>query len=258
MKEQFTLRKILIVIFFMVPVLASSLIYLYQVRFKILSHISLAPHGFNKLYNPTQKDYFWAEEIMKGGYILHFRHAERDKWIDVQMYDILESDVHNNGKNQSRLAENAYFADAVCLNARGTVQAQAMGELLEEISLPIGYVISSPICRSRQTAELAFGGYDELNRMLVHKGPYNEKEKDRIEKLKQLYSQLTIVDGTNTIVSSHNSVISPEMFVKSEISTHEFKLEEGGFYVISKTEKGLNINYKFHNFLFFIKAFYDR
>ena len=25
--------------------------------------------------------------------ILHFRHAERDKWIDVQKYDALESHV---------------------------------------------------------------------------------------------------------------------------------------------------------------------
>ena len=41
---------------------------------------------------------------MGGGYILHFRHAERDKWIDVQMYDALESDVHNNGNNKTRFA----------------------------------------------------------------------------------------------------------------------------------------------------------
>ena len=258
MKEHITIRNILIIIFFVIPVLASSLINLYQVRFKALSYIGLDSYSTNKLYNPNEKDYFWAKEIMNGGYILHFRHAERDKWIDVQMYDILESDVHGNGKNQSRLAEDDYFTDAVCLNTRGTVQAQAMGELLKEISLPIGYVISSPICRSRQTAELAFGGYDELKRILVHKGPYKEKEEDRIKKLKQLYSQLTIEDGTNTIVSSHNSVISLGMFVKSDISAHELELEEGCFYVISKTEKGLVINYKFHNFLFFIKAFYSR
>ena len=45
--------------------------------------------------------------------------AERDKWIDVTMYDALESDLHNNGKDGSRFAENDYFADAVCLNSRG-------------------------------------------------------------------------------------------------------------------------------------------
>ena len=34
-----------------------------------------------------------GQEILKGGYILHVRHAERDKWIDVKIYDAFESDV---------------------------------------------------------------------------------------------------------------------------------------------------------------------
>ena len=48
-----------------------------------------------------EDDIEWAERIMEGGYILHFRHAERQKWIDVEMYDALESDVHDNGFNNS-------------------------------------------------------------------------------------------------------------------------------------------------------------
>ena len=79
----------------------------------------------------------WAKKILDGGYILHFRHAERDKWIDVQMYDVLESDVHDKGLNQSRMAENDYFKDAVCLNERGLIQAKAIGELLLDIKFPI-------------------------------------------------------------------------------------------------------------------------
>ena len=41
--------------------------------------------------------------ISKGGYILLFRHAEREKWIDVKKYDSIE--VLNNLK-----AENEYFS----------------------------------------------------------------------------------------------------------------------------------------------------
>ena len=66
---------------------------------------------------------------MNGGFILHFQHAERDKWIDVQMYDALESDVHSNGLNESRYAENDHFNKAVCLNERGKIQAKAIGEV---------------------------------------------------------------------------------------------------------------------------------
>ena len=145
---------------------------------------------------------------MKGGYILHFRHAERDKWIDVAMYDALESDLHGNGLNESRYAENDYFNRAVCLNDRGKIQAKAMGETLKFIGLPIGTVHSSVSCRARQTAELAFGGYDRLHRILVHSGPYNESDDVRVKNLEELYSSFPETTGKNTIVSSHGSVVS--------------------------------------------------
>ncbi len=201
----------------------------------------------------------WADKIYKGGYILHFRHAEREKWIDVQMYDVLESDVHNNGLNNSRMAEDDYFTKAVCLNDRGLIQAKAMGELLKEISFPIGYIISSPSCRSRQTANIAFGGYDKLDRDLVHRGPYYEKEKNHINKLKKIYLELPIDKDKNTIVSSHNSVISHKMFDKiNSLEKNKLSLQEGGFYVISNKNNKLVLEYEFNNFLHFIRAFYPR
>ena len=70
------------------------------------------------------------------------------------MYDAIESDLPKKGQNQFRFAENEYFADAVCLNKRGKIQANAMKEVIEYSGLPIGYVESSLICRSRQTAEI--------------------------------------------------------------------------------------------------------
>ena len=204
-----------------------------------------------------EKNAEWAEKIMQGGYILHFRHAERQKWIDVEMYDSLESDLHDNGFNKSRMAENDYFKDAVCLNSRGLIQAKAMGEHLNNIGLPIGFVISTPSCRGRQTADIVFGGYDKLDRDLVHRGPYNQEEEDHAEDLKDLYLNLPM-DNKNTIVSAHNSVVHPNMFIKSFLTEEEFKLEEGGFYIISKSNEGLIMEYKFHNFGDFIRLFYKR
>ena len=124
-----------------------------------------------------ENDKKWAQEILKGGYLLLFRHAEREKWIDVQMYDALESDLHQNGFNESRFAENDYFDKAVCLNSRGKIQSKAIREVINHSKLPVGFVISSPSCRARQTANLIFGGYQKLDRDLVHYGPYNENQK---------------------------------------------------------------------------------
>ena len=238
----------------------SSLINIYEKRSKISKfltyNIGIGHVETGDTYKLNKEDIYWANEILNGGYILHFRHAERDKWIDVQMYDSLESDVHQNGENYTRFAENDYFADAVCLNARGKIQAEAIGEHINNINLPLGPVLSSVSCRSRQTAEIAFGGYDSIHRILVHAGPYNEEPSNRLQKLKNFYSEVPILKGKNTIISAHNSVIECKMFINP--CRKKPDLEEGGFYIISKKKNGLYLEHEFHFFKTFAQVFYER
>lgn len=210
----------------------------------------------NKNYKANKDDIYWANKIIDGGFILHFRHAERDKWIDVTMYDALESDLHKNGKDGTRFAENDYFANAVCLNSRGKIQARAIGEHIKNIGLPIGHIASSVSCRARQTAKLAFGNYDSLHRILVHSGPYNEEKLLRINNLKVFYLNLPFEKNKNTIVSAHNGVIVCEMF--ENCKDEKLGLEEGGFFVISKKDDKLYLEYEFHNYNNFNKVFYKR
>ena len=226
------------------------------------AYLKINPPGYTDVsrYEGNKGDAEWSQKIMAGGYILHFRHAERQKWIDVQMYDALESDVHNNGPDQSRLAENDYFKDAVCLNSRGLIQAKAMGEHLSRINFPIGLVVSSPSCRARQTADLAFGGFSELNRDLVHIGPYKENLENRVNIMKDFYQNVPITSGKNTIVSAHNSVVLPQIFKNYRSLGNKISLEEGGFYVISRNEdtNELTLEHEFHNFNSFNRQFYPR
>ena len=228
----------------------SSSFYIYEKRAEISHKIGLTDKEGTQ---PT--DDYWAREILNGGYILHFRHAERDKWIDVQMYDALESDVHTNGIDGSRYAENDYFSQAVCLNERGKIQARAMGEHIQHIGLPISHVVSTVSCRGRQTADLAFGGYDSQHRLLVHAGPYNEVYSDRINILKEFYGSLPVTSNSNVIVSAHNGVVKKEMF---ENSVSDLDIEEGGFYIISQRNGKLYLEYEFHNFMLFMRVFYER
>ena len=249
---------ILVATVFLSVITFSSVVNIYVKRVKISNFLKSNFNIGKAYYEVDDKDVYWAKEILKGGYILHFRHAERDKWIDVQMYDALESHLHNNGLNESRYAENDYFNRAVCLNYRGKIQAEAIGESLKFIGVPIGAVHSSVSCRARQTAELAFGGYDELHRILVHRGPYNEREDLRVESLKDLYTGFVEIEGKNTIVSAHNSVISCEMFINQRCPSSSLALEEGGFYILRNTKDGLRFEYEFHVFNDFNRVFYER
>ena len=239
----------------LVFVSSASLVYLYNQRGLIITYL-YPDYRKNNNIDITEKDIAFAKKIMEGGFILHFRHTERDKWIDVAMYDSLESDLHENGVNDSRYAEEDYFKDAVCLNSRGIVQAKAIGEHIKNIKLPIGYIISSPSCRARQTAQIVFGRYDKLNRDLVHVGPYAENKSERINKLKDLYNNIPINKGQNTIVSAHNGVINYQMFENSK--DPNLSLEEGGFFIISRKKNKLYLEHEFHNLNDFIRLFYKR
>jgi phosphohistidine phosphatase SixA len=264
-KKNFKIRKItqtifkILFFFSFIIVTISSILHLYEVRNKIKVFIVKPFEPFKNNYEKSKQknDIYWAKEILNGGYILHFRHAEENKWIDGKMYDLLESDVHQNGQDKSRYAENDYFRKAVCLNKRGKVQAKAIGEHINNIGLPIGYVASSVLCRARQTSELAFGGFDSLHRILVHSGAYNEKDDARTQLLIEFYQSLNIETGKNTIVSAHNKVIKCEMFINNNCQKNP-RLEQGGFYILSKSEKGLKLEYEFHNFVEFAKVFYER
>ena len=214
--------------------------------------------GGTEYYSGKDDDILWAKKIMEGGYILHFRHAERQKWIDVGMYDSLESNLEFIGRNNSDYAENKYYKDAVCLNDRGVIQSKAIGQVLKKIEFPIGYVISSTSCRSRETANLAFGGYQKIDMQLVHAGPYKETRKKRAYLLKNIYLELPVFPKTNTIVSSHNGVLIAEMFSQNKGIKNPSGLEEGGFYVISKDEDELVLEHKFENFVNFSRQFFSR
>ena len=101
-----------------------------------------------------------------------------------------------------------------------------------------------------------------MKTILVHKGPYRENEKKRIEKLKNLYLSLPIMKDKNTIVSAHNSVVNKGMFVndtsKFENEMKELSLEEGGFFVISKKNGQLKLEHMFYVFSQFSKNFHER
>ena len=207
----------------------SSVVFLYDSQVRILDKIS-ALAGIKSIkpdqYKISKADSRWAKEILNGGYILHFKHAEREKWIDVQMYDAIESNHQDNGKDGSRYAERDYFLKAVCLSDRGKIQAKAMGEVIKHDGLPFSHVATYVSCRARQAADLALDGFDTQHRLLVRRGPYNEKKLDRVRNLREFYTTLPMKPNSNLIVSAHNSVIMMDMFENPPAS---LKLEEGGF-----------------------------
>ncbi len=232
----------------------SSLTYLVKERKYIVENIKqfTSNKKYDSDYQENEKHKFWAKNLLSGGYILFFRHAERDIWSDVQMYDALESQLQGKNSNSYRFAENEYFEDAVCLNKKGKIQAKAMGEVIKYSQLPIGYVVSSPSCRARQTADIAFGGYDELEKKLVHKGPFTDVG-DRPAYLENYILNLPRFKDKNVIISAHASIIGTHLFPGDK------SLGQGGFHVLSiNNNNKLVLEHDFYNFKSFSKQFFIR
>jgi phosphohistidine phosphatase SixA len=93
------------------------------------------------------------------------------------------------------------------LSAEGREQARAIGEAMRELEIPIGEVRSSPMCRTRDTARLAFGRV-EIDRDLLTPGVIGTIEDDdrRIAALRQMVRDAP-PEGTNTVLVTHTGNI---------------------------------------------------
>lgn len=215
---------------------------------------------------------YWAQEISKGGYILHFRHTERDKWLENQIYDLLEdrsadaleplppqADVSKEepGKIGGSHRPGNYFDDAVCLSPRGEIQARAMGDIFKAIGLPVGKVYSSVSCRAKQMAIITFSQPPQISRLLLYQGLFQEDASSHRDALKEFYTSIRPAYGENAVVSAHDNVLSKEMFLNSG-SLDELGVQEGGFYVISVRDDGLVLEHTFNTFWSFANHFFPR
>lgn len=140
-------------------------------------------------------------DLREGGYIIYVRHTETDRSQIDSGYDSCET--------QRNLSE------------QGRVEATEIGEAWSTLNIPISMLISTRLCRTRETAELAFGEPDVI---------VNRDEFEAIE----LAIMLTAIpeDGTNTIIVGH---IGSLQRVTGISIPHDSRFDEGDALVYRPT-----------------------
>jgi hypothetical protein len=78
--------------------------------------------------------------LRAGGYILYLRHADTD-----------------HSQNDERMTSVEDCTTQRNLTDRGRDHSRAIGEVIRTLGIPIGAVLASPLCRTVETAMLAFG-----------------------------------------------------------------------------------------------------
>src|SRR5690242_2716055 len=89
---------------------------------------------------PAQQSADLLAALRAGGHIIYFRHADTD-----------HSQTDQRGMRLEDCTTQRNLTD------RGREHARELGEAIRALEIPIGAVLASPLCRTMETATLAFG-----------------------------------------------------------------------------------------------------
>ena len=181
---------------------------------------------------------FWADEVVKGGYILHFRHGHRNRYTittrtpetDVTAFDAV-------ALNLGLLEENDDFGLVTCLTAEGVAEAKLVSRAFDLLKVQISDVMTSPSCRARQTSYYAFGTEGRIVNSLLHRTSIPEFQWEEVtQNLKDKIIATEIAEGTNVIMSGHVGTLNYNvdlLFAENEVGNMSNR-DDIGFVVIEK------------------------
>ena len=130
-----------------------------------------------------------VERLRRGGYVVALRHAATDFSMTDSTRDLRDCSRQRN------------------LTTEGRRDARSIGREFRRLGIPVGRVLASPFCRTRETATLAFGRAVPARALLSTEFFEGEPEGERQPaRLRQLLASPPRL-ATNTILVSHNFAI---------------------------------------------------
>ena len=122
--------------------------------------------------------------LRAGRHVLYFRHADTD-----------------HSQNDQRMTSVEDCTTQRNLSEPGREHARALGDAIHALGIPIGPVLASPLCRTVETAMLAFGAARK-SPAVREGGPLPPGRPGRFPALRALLST-PVAPGTNTVVVGH-------------------------------------------------------
>jgi phosphohistidine phosphatase SixA len=151
----------------------------------LLAVLALAGCGGDEV-ELTGKERVLATALQEGGVVLVMRHAKTETATD-------ETEVLGDCGQQRNLSEE------------GREQARQIGRDVEALGVPVAEVRASPLCRAKETADLAFGD-SAVDRVLVSPGVTGTIEDDD-RRIAQLERMTSAPPGKVTVLVTHTGNI---------------------------------------------------
>jgi phosphohistidine phosphatase SixA len=126
-----------------------------------------------------------VEALREGGYVLYLRHTHTDRSReDDPAVDLDDCSTQRN------------------LSGEGREQAREIGSGFRSLDIPVGPVRSSEYCRTRETAELAFGAYEAEPGLTGFPEESDPEYGPRVRRTEELLAQKP-PEGENTVLVAH-------------------------------------------------------
>lgn len=139
--------------------------------------------------------------LRQGGYVLYMRHGNTNNEFPDQP-DMTLDDCSTQRP----------------LNAQGREVATAVGKAVVKARIPVGDVWASPMCRAKESAQLAFGPKTQVDKLLMYTANLTTAQKQpMLANTRRLLSE-PVATGTNRVVVAHAPNLADLMgfFVKPE------------------------------------------
>jgi virginiamycin B lyase len=120
-----------------------------------------------------------VDALRRGGFVIYFRHTATDQTQTDS--DLSRCETQRN------------------LNEQGRADARAIGQAFKALNIPVGQVLSSNYCRTRDTAQLAFGRAELVRDISGLPDSEREQRTAALQRLLRTPPQ----PGTNTVSVSH-------------------------------------------------------
>jgi broad specificity phosphatase PhoE len=126
-------------------------------------------------------------ELRKGGFVIYFRHGSTNQTgSSDEAADLMKCETQRN------------------LSAEGREQTRQIGKAFQALSIPVGTVTTSPFCRCKDTAKLAFGRFTVSNDLYFALGSDADETKRFAQSLRRMLSTPPAT-ATNAVIVSHTA-----------------------------------------------------
>jgi phosphohistidine phosphatase SixA len=141
-----------------------------------------------------------VQALQDGGYVVYLRHAATDRSKeDAGVVDLDDCSTQRN------------------LSERGIEQAHEIGRAFRDLDIPLGDVLASEYCRTRQTAELAFGRAEAESTLTGFPNDDDPDYASRVRETRELLGRRP-GPGENTMLVAH---------IKNIEAAADVSIEEG-------------------------------